>query len=71
MAVYSAGIYACRRITMKVKFLFTIAAIVTFIFGLGFLIAASWTMNLFGITIDTAGVLMTQFLGAAFLGFAV
>lgn len=56
---------------MKVKFFFTIAAIVMLIFGVAFLIAATWTMNLFGITIDTGGVLMTQLLGAAFLGFAV
>jgi hypothetical protein len=56
---------------MKVKSFFTIAAVVTLIFGLGFLITASWTTNLFGITIDTGGVLMTQLLGAAFLGFAV
>jgi hypothetical protein len=56
---------------MKVRLFFTIAAIVMLVFGLAFLIAAAWTMNLFGITLDNSGVLMTQLLGAAFLGFAV
>jgi len=56
---------------MKVKTILTIDAIVLLVFGIGFLFAPVWSMEFFDISLDTAGVLMTQLLAAAFLGFAV
>jgi hypothetical protein len=56
---------------MKAKDFLTIEAIVLLIVGLVFLINATWVMNLFGVTLGPDGVLMTQLLGGALLGFAV
>lgn len=56
---------------MKVKHILVIDAIVLLVFGIGFLFAPVWSMELFDISLDTAGILMTQLLAAAFLGFAV
>lgn len=55
---------------MKVKHFLIISAIVLFVFGIGFLVAPVWTVELFGMTVDPGGILMTQLLAAAFLGFA-
>lgn len=56
---------------MKVKHLLMVTAIVLLVFGIGFLFAPIWTMELFDISIDVGGILMTQLLAAAFLGYAV
>ncbi|MCA9943087.1 MAG: hypothetical protein KC449_06375 [Anaerolineales bacterium] len=56
---------------MKVKHLLIISAFVLFVFGIGFLVAPTWSMELFGITIAVEGVLLTQLLAATFLGFGV
>lgn len=56
---------------MKVKNILIIDAIVLFVFGIGFLFAPIWTLELFDISLATGGILMTQLLAAAFLGFAV
>lgn len=56
---------------MRVKNILIVDAIVLFVFGIGFLVAPVWTLELFDITLDTAGILMTQLLAAAFLGFAI
>lgn len=56
---------------MKAKNLFTIEAIVVLLFGLAFLLLARWSMGLFGFTLGTDGLLMTQLVGTTFLGFAV
>lgn len=55
---------------MKVKYFLIISAIVLLVFGVGFLFAPVWTMGLFDITVDGAGILVVQLLAAAFLGFA-
>jgi hypothetical protein len=56
---------------MKVKNLLIVSAIVLLVFGIGFLFAPIWTMDLFDITIGAGGILVTQLLAATFLGFAV
>ncbi len=56
---------------MKVKTILIIDAIVLFVFGIGFLFAPVWSLDLFDISLATGGILMTQLLAAAFLGFAV
>lgn len=56
---------------MKVKHILIINAVVLLVFGIGFLFAPVWTMALFDISLDTSGIVMTQLLAAAFLGFAV
>lgn len=56
---------------MKAKYILAIAAIILLVFGLGLLFSPVWVMNLFGVSLGPDGVLMTEVLGAAFLGFAV
>lgn len=56
---------------MKVKHILILDAIVLLVFGIGFLFAPVWSMEFFGISLDTSGILMTELLAAAFLGFAV
>lgn len=56
---------------MKVKHILIIDAIVLLVFGVGFLFASVWTMDLFDISLGEDGILMTQLLGAFFLGFAI
>lgn len=56
---------------MKAKYILVTAAVVLLIFGLGFLFSPLWVMNLFGVPLGPDGLLMTQLLGATFLGFAV
>lgn len=56
---------------MKAKYILVIAAIVLLVFGLGFLFVPLAVMNRFGVPLGPDGILMTQLLGAAFLGFAV
>lgn len=56
---------------MKVKYVLIVSAVVLLLFGVGFLFVPEWTMGLFDITIDIGGILMTQLVAAAFLGFAI
>lgn len=56
---------------MKAKNLFIIEAIVVLLFGLAFVLLARWSMGLFGFTLGIDGLVMTQLVGTAFLGFAV
>ena len=56
---------------MKARFILVVSAIVLLIFGLGFIISPQWTMELFDITVEPGGILMTQLLGAGFVGFAI
>jgi hypothetical protein len=61
---------ACEEGKMKARDFLLIEAVVLLIVGLAFLINATWVLNLFGVTLGPDGVLMTQLLGAAVLGFA-
>ena len=56
---------------MKARFVMTLSVICLLIFGLGFIFAPQWTLDLFDIAIEPGGVLMTQLLGAGFVGFAI
>lgn len=56
---------------MKIRNILIIAAFFALVFGVAFLFAPVWTMNLFEINLDTGGTLMTELLAAAFLAFAV
>ena len=55
---------------MKLSTLFVIAAIVSFIFGLGFIIAPVASINLYGNTLEGVGVFIARYFGAALLGYA-
>jgi hypothetical protein len=56
---------------MKLRHVLIITAIVALVFGIAFLFAPVWTMELFDITLDDGGALMTQLVAAGFLAFAV
>jgi hypothetical protein len=56
---------------MKLKHILIITALVALIFGIAFLVAPVWTMELFDIVLDDGGILMTRLVAAFFLGFAV
>ncbi len=55
---------------MKLNTLFTITAIVAFIFGLGFILAPAATIGLYGNTLDVVGEFLGRYLGASLLGYA-
>ncbi len=55
---------------MKLSTLFIFTAIVSFIFGLGFIIAPVATVSLYAETLEGVGVFIARYLGAALLGFA-
>jgi hypothetical protein len=52
---------------MKLSVLMVIKAIVVFVFGIAFVLVPTRTMSLYGITLEPAGALMTQFFGASFI----
>jgi len=52
---------------VKLSQLMIIKALVTLIFGVGFVLVPKAVMSLYGVTLDPAGAMMTQFVGAAFL----
>jgi NAD/NADP transhydrogenase beta subunit len=52
---------------MKLSQLMSIKAVITLIFGIGFVLVPKAVMALYGVTLDSAGAMMTQFFGAAFL----
>lgn len=56
---------------MKVKYLFIISAVVLLITAIAFFVNAAWVFRLFNITLEPAGVFMTEIFGAALLGVAV
>ncbi len=55
---------------MKLNTLMLIAAIVAFIFGLGFILAPVASMGFYGTTLDQSGVFLGRYFGAALLGYA-
>ena len=52
---------------MKLSQLMSIKAVITLVFGIGFVLVPKAVMALYGVTLDPAGAMMTQFFGAAFL----
>jgi hypothetical protein len=60
-----------RRKNMKVKYFFIISAVVLLVTAIAFFVNAAWTLRLFDINLEPAGVLMTEIFGAALLGVAI
>jgi hypothetical protein len=56
---------------MKLNFFITIAAIIGFIFGLGFLLIPDFVMGLYGDTLDPHFRFVCRYFGDALLGLAV
>lgn len=56
---------------MKVKNFLVISAFVFVVFGIGFLFAPVWSMDLFDLTVQPEGAMVVQLLGATFFGFAI
>ena len=56
---------------MKLKTLLITASIVTFLYGIGFLLAPAWFEAPYGITLDAGGQLMARYMGAAYLSLAI
>ena len=56
---------------MNLKNLFTINAITAILFGLGFLLVPETVLSLYGLDLSAGGLIITQYLGTAFVGFAV
>jgi hypothetical protein len=52
---------------MKLNTLFTITAVVTLAFGIGFLIAPGALLGIYGLSVDSVGVLLARFAGSAFI----
>lgn len=56
---------------MKLSTLFTINAIVAFVFGLAFVLVPETSISLYGITLSPGGVIVAQLYGVSLLGYAV
>ena len=56
---------------MKLSTLFTINAIVAFLFGLTFVLVPGTAMSFYGITLSLGGIIVAQLFGASLLGYAV
>jgi NAD/NADP transhydrogenase beta subunit len=52
---------------MKLSLLMIIKALITVVFGIGFLLLPKAVMSLYGVTLEPAGAMMTQFFGATFI----
>jgi hypothetical protein len=55
---------------MKLNTFMTIAAIVAFVFGLGFILVPVTVMNMYGVTLDESGQFLGRYLGSSFIGIA-
>jgi len=56
---------------MKLRNLFTVAAVVSILLGLGFVLVPGRLASPYGLELDEAGLMVLRLLGAAFLGYAV
>lgn len=56
---------------MTYKNITTFAAIVAFVFALGFILMPAQLISLYNLTLNEAGILIARLFGAALLGFAV
>jgi hypothetical protein len=56
---------------MKLGTLLAIAAVIGFIFGLGFILVPAQTLAMYGTTLDESGQWVARYLGSAFIGIAV
>lgn len=55
---------------MKLNTLMIITAILSFIFGLGFILAPEWSLGIYGTSTNLTGLFMSRYFGAALLGYA-
>ena len=55
---------------MRLSLFMAIAAVAALVFGLGFLLVPSFTLSLYGITLDPSDQWVARYLGSAFLGIA-
>jgi hypothetical protein len=53
---------------MKLSIFLMIKAIISLAFGIGFIIIPDAVWSIYGVTLDSVGVLMTQFFGACLIG---
>ena len=56
---------------MKLNLFMAIAAVLAFVFGLGFILFPAQVMASYGITLDEGGQWVGRYLGSAFLGVSV
>ena len=56
---------------MKLNALFTIAAVLTVLFGIGFVVMPDTLLSFYGVTMNEAGLYTARLLGAEFLAFAI
>ena len=56
---------------MKLSTLFTINAVISLLFGLGFILVPATLVSFYGVELSTPGVYIARLLGAAFLGFSL
>jgi hypothetical protein len=56
---------------MKFSTFMSIVAVVSFLFGVSFLLAPVQTMSMYGTVLDVSGQYIARYLGSAFLGLAV
>jgi hypothetical protein len=56
---------------MKLGTFMAIAAVIAFVFGLGFILVPAQTLALYGTTLDESGQWVARYLGSAFIGIAV
>jgi hypothetical protein len=55
---------------MKLNTFMMIAAVVSFIFGVGFIVAPSASLTLYGVSTDIVGQFLGRYLGASLVGLA-
>lgn len=56
---------------MKLSTLLVIAAVISAVFGVAFVLATGPLLSLYGVTLDRAGTLIAQLFGALLIGLAV
>ena len=56
---------------MKFSTLMFVGAVVTLVFGLGFILMPAQVLSLYGVTLDPSGQFVGRYLGSSFLGIAV
>jgi hypothetical protein len=54
---------------MNVRNFLAVAAVVAFVFGLGFVVVPGPLMGLYGVSLDAVGTVIGQLFGAALIGF--
>ncbi len=53
---------------MKISSFLMLKAIISLVFGIGFVVIPAVVWSIYGVTLDPAGIIMTRFFGACLLG---